>query len=171
MQKLDSSTLIDLGQFSGLTDLIVYMSMNHTIPILYQAHTCKTLGVVTKLKSIASTHALMYPRNIIHACARGCNFILATTPSACTRPAPVQALGVVASMKVACISREAPRFLTLASKFFDNSSLLVRFRCLGVRSNLPLYMKTICWCPLPPQRWPRIAVKGIYRHNFRPVHF
>ena len=144
---------------------------------------------------------------------------------------------MVASMKVACISREPPRFLALASKFFDNSSLrpvhktarcdasttrrrlsqrkdrlesypcvplrrvhasdrknfavklnifashdldatqrkalrhivnpalLVCFRWLGVRSNLPLYTKTICWCPLPPQRWP------IYRHNFRPVHF
>ena len=34
-----------------------------------QAHTCKTLGIVTKPKSIASTHAQMRPRNIIHACA------------------------------------------------------------------------------------------------------
>ena len=33
-----------------------------------QAHTCKTLGVVTKPMSIASTHAQMHPRNnIIHA--------------------------------------------------------------------------------------------------------
>ena len=45
-----------------------------------QAHTCKTLGVVTKPMSIASTHAQMHPRNIIHA--RNTNFILATTPSA-----------------------------------------------------------------------------------------
>ena len=34
---------------------------------LNQAHTCKTLGVVTKPMSIASTHAQMHPRNIIHA--------------------------------------------------------------------------------------------------------
>ena len=145
------------------------MSKPQTSTQYNQAHTCKTLGVVTKPKSIASTHALMHPRNIIHARARPIrgDVISYSRP----RPAPVQALGVVASMKAACISREAPRFLALASKFFDNSSLLVRFRCLGVRSNLPLYTKTICWCPLQPQRWPRIAVKGIYRHNFRPVHF
>ena len=45
-----------------------------------QAHTCKTLGIVTKSKSIASTHVQMRPRNIIHA--RTINFVLATTPSA-----------------------------------------------------------------------------------------
>ena len=45
-----------------------------------QAHTCKTLGIVTKPKSIASTHAQMRPRNIIHA--RAITFVLATTPSA-----------------------------------------------------------------------------------------
>ena len=44
-----------------------------------QAHTCKTLGIVTKPKSIASTHAQMRPRNIIHA--RAITFVLATTPS------------------------------------------------------------------------------------------
>ena len=27
-----------------------------------------------------------------------------------------------------------------------NSSLLVRFRCLGVQSNLPLYVRSICSC-------------------------
>ena len=50
-----------------------------------QAHTCKTLGIVTKPMAIASTHAQMHPRNIIHACARlarNTNFILATTPTA-----------------------------------------------------------------------------------------
>ena len=56
-------------------------------------------------------------------------------------------------------------------KFFDNSSLLVCFRCLGVRSNLPLYVRSICLCFPSPQRVPRIAVKGISRHNFRPVRF
>ena len=35
-----------------------------------QAHTVQTLGFVTKPKSIASTHALMHPCNIIHARAR-----------------------------------------------------------------------------------------------------
>ena len=44
-----------------------------------QAHsiTCKTLGIVTKPKSIASTHAQMRLRNIIHA--RGINFVLASS--------------------------------------------------------------------------------------------
>ena len=42
-----------------------------------QAHTCKTLSIVTKPKSIASTHAQMRPRNIIHA--RAITFVLATT--------------------------------------------------------------------------------------------
>ena len=44
---------------------------------------------------------------------------------------------------LACTSREAPRQLYEAgtvSKFFDNNSLLVHFRCLGVRSNLHLCM-------------------------------
>ena len=41
-----------------------YMWMSHNNN---QAHTCKTLGVVTKPMSIASTHAQMHPRNIIHA--------------------------------------------------------------------------------------------------------
>ena len=52
----------------------------HLITIIDQAHTCKTLGIVTKPKSIASTHAQMRPRNIIHA--RAINIVLATTPSA-----------------------------------------------------------------------------------------
>ena len=49
-----------------------------------QAHTCKTIGVVTKP---VSTHALMHPRSIIHARtrARGDAIILATTPSAFRR--------------------------------------------------------------------------------------
>ena len=145
------------------------MTVSVATTIENQAHTCKTLGIVTKPKSIASTHAQMRPRNIIHARAQ--------LPSySRSHPAP-KALGVVASSKVlgksylSCTSREAPRFLALGQQVFDNSSLLIRFRCLGVRSKLPLYTKTICWCSLPPQRWPRIAVKGIYRHNFRPVHF
>ena len=50
------------------------------VPNINQAHTCKTLGIVTKPKSIASTHAQMLPRNIIHA--RAINFVLATTHSA-----------------------------------------------------------------------------------------
>ena len=38
-----------------------------------------------------------------------------------------------------------------ASKFFDNSSLLVRFRCMGVRSNLPLYAGDQPACALHAQ--------------------
>ena len=85
-----------------------------------QAHTCKTLGVVTKPISIASTHAQMHPRNIIHArarLARNTNFILAITPST------FLALGVVASIKyeLACMSCEAPRFLALEPVSFSTT--------------------------------------------------
>ena len=61
-----------------------------------QAHTCKTLGVVTKPMSTASTHAQMNPRNIIHAREV---LISYSRP----RPAPF--------IKLACMSREAPCFL------------------------------------------------------------
>ena len=74
--------------------------------------------------------------------------------------------------ELACMSCEAPRFLAL-DRVFDNSSLLVRFRCLRVRSNLPLYVRSTCLCSRSqsPQRWPRIAVKGISLNNFRPERF
>ena len=82
-----------------------------------QAYTCKTLGVVTKPKSIASTHAQMHPRNIIHARAQySASCILATTPSA------LKALGVVASIKLACTSHVAPRFLTLEPVSFSTTA-------------------------------------------------
>ena len=58
-----------------------------------QAHTCKTLGIVTKPKSIASSHAQMRPRNIIHA--RVITFVY--TRDHAQR---LKALGVVASTKV-----------------------------------------------------------------------
>ena len=48
--------------------LTVYTQDDEEVVNYYnQAHTCKTLGVVTKPMSIASTHAQMHPRNIIHA--------------------------------------------------------------------------------------------------------
>ena len=52
-----------------------------------QAHTCKTLGVVTKPKSIASTHAQMHPRNIIHERVKLTQLISYSRP----RPAPKDA--------------------------------------------------------------------------------
>ena len=89
------------------------MEWLHIDPVVNQAHTCKTLGVVTTPKSIAST------RNTIHAYARVAqcsvlyfvctNFILATTPSTFRR--------WVWSRELACMSREAPRFLALELSF------------------------------------------------------
>ena len=100
-----------------------------------QAHTCKTLGVVTKPKSIASTHAQMHPRNIIHERARLAQLI------SYSRPRPAH-LGAGRGSEYenmssrACHVKHAPCTLQLlsfrASKPFDNSSLLVRFRCLEV---------------------------------------
>ena len=66
---------------------------------------CKTLGVVTTPKSITST------RNTIHA----------REGRAMQR--------VVRNFMLACKSREVSRYF--ASNFFDNSSLLLRFRFLG----------------------------------------
>ena len=73
----------------------------------------------------------------------------------------------------ACMSRGAPRALLSfkARRFFGNSSLLVRFRCLRVRLNVPLYLRSTCLRSPPPLRRPRIAVKGVSRCNFRPVRF
>ena len=48
--------------------------------------------------------------------------------------------------------------------FFDNSSLLVRFRCLGVdQLGLPIRENYLLVLSMHrhAQRWPRIAVKGI----------
>ena len=90
---------------------------------------CKTLGIVTKPKSVASTHAQMRPRNIIHARA-----ISYSRP----RPAPnylrtrdhAQRLGAGRGREyegtpgprgksyLACTSREAPRFLALGQQVF-----------------------------------------------------
>ena len=52
-----------------------------------QAHTCKTLGVVTKHMSIASTHAQMHPRNNIHVRDTRAILISYSRP----RPAPLGA--------------------------------------------------------------------------------
>ena len=58
-----------------------------------QAHTCKTLGVVTKPKSIASTHAQIHPRNIILTRNRRWAWLR------------------IRKYELACMSREAPRSL------------------------------------------------------------
>ena len=107
---------------------------------------------VTSPMSIASTHAQICPRNIM--C--GASYTL---------------IASVELRELACTSRVAPRFLASDRKFFDDSSLLVRFRCLRVRSNLPLCLRSTCLCSPSPQRRPRIAVKGISRNNFRRVRF
>ena len=62
------------------------------------------------------------------------------------------------------LSLEPASFSTTAAYSFV-------FRCMGVRSSLPLYVRSTCLCSPSPQRRPMIAVKGISRHNFRPVHF
>ena len=67
---------------------------------------------------------------------------------------------------------EAPHFLALEPESFSTTAaLLVRFRRLKVRSNSPFYLRSTCLCSPPPQRQPRITVKGISRHNFRPMRF
>ena len=50
-----------------VTKNCICLIRSELIQKINQAHTCKTLGVVTKRMSIASTHAQMHPRNIIHA--------------------------------------------------------------------------------------------------------
>ena len=135
-----------------------------------QAHTCKTLGVVTKPMSIASTHAQMHPHNIIHArarIARNINFILAITPSTFLGAGR----GREYEYELACMSREAPRFLASEPVSFRQQQLTRSFSLSEGAINLPLYTKTICWCSQLPHRWPRIAVKGIYSHNFRLMRF
>ena len=108
-------------------------------------------------------------RAILSTRARGCNFILATTPSACTGAGRGREYYEYESRVHLTWSTT---LLSLASKFFDNSSLYsFVFAVWGCDQICLSIRKTICWCPLLPQRWPRIAVKGIYRHNFRPVHF
>ena len=67
-----------------------------------------------------------------------------------------------------CVSSHARHecitlFSFRAREFFDNSSLLICFRCLGARSSLPFYVKSICLCSPTPQRQPSITVKGISR--------
>ena len=112
---------------------------------------------VTKPTLIASTHVQICP------CIIMCSATHALIASV--------ELATKILCELACMSREAPRFLALDRNSFDNSSLLVRFRCLRVRSNLPLYLRSTCLCSPSPQRRPRIAVKGISRNNFRPVRF
>ena len=64
--------------------------------------------------------------------------------------------------ELACMSREAPRFLALElnpvsfSTIAAYSFVFVVWGCDQI---------CLWWYSLPPQRWPRIAVKGIYRHN------
>ena len=72
--------------------------------------------------------------------------------------------------ELACTSREAPRFLTLEPGFSATAAYSFVFAD-RVRSNLPLYLRSTCLRSPPPPRRPRIAVKGISRHNFRPVRF
>ena len=118
---------------------------------------------VTKPMSIASTHAQICPRIIMcsatYALIASAELILATK----------------ILCELACISREAPRFLGLEPEsfrsFFKNSCFTRSFSLPKGRSNLPLYLRSTCLCTPSPQRLPRIAVKGISRHNFRPVHF
>ena len=128
---------------------------------LNQAHTCKTLGVVTTPKSVASRRIIIHPRTRVAQCSARvvCTYI------------QISCLGAGRGRELACKSREVLRFLALEPVRFRQQQLTRSFSLSGVRSDLPLYTKNICWCSLPQQRWPRIAVKGVYRHNFRPVHF
>ena len=98
--------------------------------LLARMHTCRSCYIRVRL-----AHA---------------NFILAIMPSI------FKLATKVVLHELTCTSREA--LYTLLSFRASNSSLLVHFRCLGVRSNLPLYVRTICWSSPPPQRWPRIPV-------------
>ena len=98
-----------------------------------QAHTCKTLGIVTKPKWIASTHAQMLPRNI---------FTRAQLTSY-SRPRPVpKALGVVASSKVprvhvtwstTLLSNRASKFLTTVAYSFVFAARECDQTCLSIR--------------------------------------
>ena len=70
--------------------------------------------------------------------------------------------------ELACKSREVPRFLALEPVGFSTTAAYsFVFAVWGAIRFASLYEKYL----LVPQRWRRIAVKGIYRHNFRPVHF
>ena len=100
---------------------------------------------VTKLLSIASTHAQIYQ----------------------CKPRLNREYGISG---LACMSREAPRFLAL-DRVFRQQQLTRSFSLPEGGSNLPLYLRSTCLCYPSPRRWPRIAVKGISRNNFRPVRF
>ena len=59
------------------------------------------------------------------------------------------------------MSHEAPRFLALEPQFFSTTAAY----------SFVFAVKSNCSRSPSQQRRPRITVKGISRHNFRPVRF
>ena len=88
---------------------------------------------------IASTHAQMHQRNVIHARVL---FLYSRS-----RPAPLGAgrgreyEKLKLMIELVCMSREAPRFLALESVTFRQQQLTRPFSLSEGRSDLPLYTK------------------------------
>ena len=117
-------------------------------------HIVQNPRCVTKPKPIASTHTQMCPR-IAHLLSIASMKLAAKILRGWAR--------VHVTWSTTLLSFRAERFLTTAAYSF----VFIVWGC----DRVCLSMRTICWCSPPPQRWPRIAVKGVYRHNFWPVHF
>ena len=107
-------------------------------------------------QSIASTHAQICPRIITYSAT----YVLKNLATKTLR-------------ELACTPCEAPRFLALEPESFSATVSIpysfVFAAFMRVRSNLPLYLRSTCLCSPSPQIRPRMAVKGISRHNFRPL--
>ena len=75
--------------------------------------------------------------------------------------------------ELACKSHVFEAQLMLLSLEPESFSATAAYTCsLSLfRGVIDLYENyLLARCSPPPQTWPRIAVKSIYRHNFRPVH-
>ena len=91
-------------------------------------------------------------------------------------PCTVYIPGLIASMKLAtkvlhklaCTLQEAPLFLALEPESFRQQQLTCSISLPGGAS---FYVRSTCLCFPSQKRRPRIAMKGISCHNFRPVRF
>ena len=112
---------------------------------------------VTKLLSIASTHAQICQRII--KCSTSYALIASVE------------LATKILCELVCTSRVAPRFLAL-DRVFRQQHLTRSFLLPGGAIKLaPLPEIYTYLCYPSPQRWPKITLKGISRNNFRPVRF
>ena len=121
---------------------------------------CKTFAV--------SQNPILALRRYVHAClvARGRGRSLSTAWARVR--VLVYYIRVARLCELTCASCEAPCFLALKPVSFSTTAAYLFVFAIWVCNDICLSM---CWCSPLPQRWPRISVKGVYWHKFRPVHF